>query len=106
MKIMLVCNAGVSTSIVVQKMQKFAAIKNIDVMIEAIPTAEAINRTEGWDVILLGPQVKFYLENYKNIVKGTIPVGVIETRMYGTANGQAVLEQALKLISEFQDNEN
>ncbi|AHI53809.1 PTS system cellobiose-specific IIB component [Spiroplasma sabaudiense Ar-1343] len=101
MKIMLVCNAGVSTSIVVKKMQDFAAKQNIEATIEAVPTADAINRTADWDVILLGPQVAFYLDRYKEAVNNQKPVAAINTRDYGMANGEAILNIAIKLIENF-----
>jgi PTS system cellobiose-specific IIB component len=64
--IMLVCSAGMSTSLLVTKMQKAAEEKGIDAEIFAVSASDADNNLESKnvDVLLLGPQVRF--------MKGTI----------------------------------
>ena len=81
-QILLVCNAGMSTSMLVKKMQQ-SAKKNIH---------EA-------DVILIGPQIRYELPAVKEIA-GDIPVEAIDMRDYGMMNGPKVLDQALTLIGE------
>ncbi|QIB27841.1 PTS sugar transporter subunit IIB [Caloranaerobacter azorensis] len=97
-KIMLVCSAGMSTSLMVEKMKEAAQNRNIEVEIFAVPEAEIKNHNDV-DVILLGPQVRFLLNKLKTMMepKG-IPVAVIDSIKYGTMNGDAVLEDALRLI--------
>jgi PTS system cellobiose-specific IIB component len=97
-KILLFCNAGMSTSMLVSKMQKAAKNKGIDAHIEAFPEAQMAKKLEGVDVVLLGPQVKFILSKAKSLCepKG-IPVDVISAMDYGMMNGEKVLEYALKL---------
>ena len=60
-KIMLVCSAGMSTSMLVSRMLKVADEKNIEVSIfaKAEAQAEEVLETEKIDLVLLGPQVKF-----------------------------------------------
>ncbi len=97
-KIMLVCSAGMSTSLLVSKMQKAAVEKNLEIDIFACSEAEAKEHYFKVDVILLGPQVRFLLGKIKEAVKETtIPVAVIDSIEYGTMNGAAVLEKALML---------
>lgn len=96
-KIMLVCSAGMSTSLLVTKMQKAAGELNVDVDIFACSEAEAKEKYEEVDILLLGPQVRFLLSKIEKLVK--VPVEVIETMDYGTMNGKAVLEKALKLLN-------
>lgn len=98
-KIMLVCSAGMSTSMLVKKMQDVATLKNIEVEIFAVAEADARNHKDV-SVILLGPQVRFLLNKIKEMVaqEGT-PVQVIESVNYGTMNGEAVLNQALELMA-------
>lgn len=79
-KILLVCNAGMSTSMLVKKMQE-AAKKEI---------------TEA-DIILLGPQIRYELDNVKKVA-GTTPVEAINMMDYGMMNGKKVLEHALSVI--------
>lgn len=97
-KIMLVCSAGMSTSLLVTKMQKSSTEQGLDTEIFACSEAEAKDKYKTVDVILLGPQVRFLLSNIKKAVDGTgIPVAVIDSIDYGTMNGEAVLNKALTL---------
>ena len=94
-KILLVCSAGMSTSLLVTKMQAAAKGKGVDVHIEALPVAECSTVIDGVDIVLLGPQVRFQKANVEKLVNGRIPVEVIDMRLYGTMNGEAILENAL-----------
>lgn len=96
--ILLVCAAGMSTSLLVNKMKEAAKVKNIEVEIKALPVAECTSVIDKMDIVLLGPQVRFQKSQIEAIVKGRIPVEVIDMRLYGTMNGQVVLENALALI--------
>ena len=58
-KIVLLCAAGMSTSILVKKMQEAAKADSFDCEIAAYPTSEAKDKAADADVILLGPQVRF-----------------------------------------------
>ncbi|AOX43414.1 PTS system, cellobiose-specific IIB component [Spiroplasma sp. NBRC 100390] len=94
-KILLVCSAGMSTSILVKKMKEAAENMDIDVEIEAKAMAEAQSVLEDWDVILLGPQVKYIENNIKSMTKK--PVSVIDPKIYALGKGKEALELALKL---------
>ncbi|BDR58484.1 PTS sugar transporter subunit IIB [Xylocopilactobacillus apicola] len=96
--IMLVCAAGMSTSLLVSKMQKSAEEKNIDVKIFATSSSDADSKleTEHPDVLMLGPQVRYMLDDFKKRV--SIPVEVINMQDYGMMNGAKVLDQAMSLI--------
>lgn len=96
--ILLVCNAGMSTSILVNAMEKAADKKGIEVSISAIPEVEVANKKDQADVILLGPQISFLKNKVETTVNHGIPVEVIDYMDYGMINGEAVLEKALKLI--------
>lgn len=97
-KIMLICSAGMSTSLLVTKMEKYAAEKNIEVEIWAVGTAGFRAELEKPDVILLGPQVRFMKDEVARLAKGK-PVAVIDMRAYGKIDGAGVLKQALDLMS-------
>ena len=98
-KILLVCSAGMSTSLLVTKMQEAAANQGIECSIEAVAEADAQNKIDDVDVLLLGPQVRFLLSKFKGLTEGkNLPVEVIDTVAYGTMNGEKVLARALELI--------
>ena len=100
MNILLVCAAGMSTSLLVSNMQKYAKEIGIEVMIEAMPVLQAEKSWQDWDIILLGPQVRHVIGKFKETVQDQIPVLVIDMRDYGLMNGKNVLNTALKALEE------
>lgn len=101
--IMLVCAAGMSTSLLVTKMKKAAENKDVDTDIFAIPASEmsTIIENKNVDVVLLGPQVMYMkkqLEAELSVKK--IPIEAINVQDYGMMNGDKVLDQALSLINK------
>lgn len=95
-KILLVCNAGMSTTLLVTKMKEAAIEANEDCEIWAVSTSEATANFDRADVCLLGPQVRFMKGMYQK--QTTIPVDVIDMVSYGKMDGKAVLDYALSLI--------
>ena len=101
--IMLVCAAGMSTSLLVNKMKKSAQEEGYEVDIFAVSAQEAdINLEEKTiDALLLGPQVKFMEKQFQEKVSGSnTKLGVINMQDYGMMNGSKVLKYAQDLISE------
>lgn len=98
MKIILACAAGMSTSMLVTRMQEAAATQSIPLEIQAVPVSELESNTDGVQLILLGPQVS-YLE--EDVIKQfpNIPVAVIEMMDYGMMNGEKVLASAIAKIN-------
>ncbi|MGY3778423.1 PTS sugar transporter subunit IIB [Isobaculum melis] len=99
--IMLVCSAGMSTSLLVTKMQKAAEEKGIETDIFAVSASEADTHLAEKDVnvLLLGPQVRFMKDQFdKKVADKGIPVDVINMADYGTMNGEKVLDTALGMI--------
>lgn len=98
-KILLVCSAGMSTSMLVKKMMDAAEKENYEIKVEAHSISEARSIGSGWDVILLGPQVKFQLKEMRNAFPEK-PVDSIEMRSYGRMDGEAVVKQAKLLLGD------
>ncbi len=75
---------------------------SLEVNISALAIAEAKGKIKNneVDVVLLGPQVRFQKPEIEAVAQGKMPVAVIEMKDYGTMNGQAVLEFAMKLLQE------
>ena len=101
--IMLACAAGMSTSLLVTKMQEAAKNKGIDAEIFAESAGEAEKTVEDKkiDILLLGPQVRFMQKQFEDkLADKGIPVAVIDMADYGMMNGQKVLDTALELINK------
>ena len=99
--IMLVCSAGMSTSLLVTKMQKAAEEKGMEADIFAVSASDADNNLESKnvDVMLLGPQVRYMKAQFEQkLAPKGIPLDVINMQDYGMMNGAKVLEQAEKLM--------
>ncbi|WP_225047988.1 PTS sugar transporter subunit IIB [Lacticaseibacillus kribbianus] len=98
--IMLVCSAGMSTSLLVSKMQKAAAADGIDADIFATAASDAdhLIKDKNPDILMLGPQVRYMLGQFQK--KVTIPVEVINMQDYGMMNGEKVLREALSSIEK------
>ena len=77
MRIMLACCAGMSTSLVVSKMQEAAKAQGKeDYKIWAVEQGEIEHELGNFDVLLLGPQVRHILRKVNKIVDGKAPVDV------------------------------
>lgn len=96
-KIILLCSAGMSTSILVTKMQEAAAAQNFEVEISAHSVSEATRVAADADIVLLGPQVRFNLSTVQKQLPDK-PVQVIDMRAYGTMNGEAVIAEVKKTL--------
>lgn len=97
-KIVLICAAGMSTSLLVTKMRNAAAEDDYECEINAYPMAEAQTVAKDADIILLGPQVRFNLDKVRAFA--TCPVEPIEMSAYGRMDGEAVLEFAQEVLGD------
>lgn len=95
-RITLICAAGMSTSLLVTKMEDVAKKHNLPVTIIAVPQAKFLEYEDKTDILLLGPQVSFLYEELKAKYepKGIV-VKVIDSSDYGMMNGAKVLKAAL-----------
>lgn len=97
-RILLACSAGMSTSLLVKKMEAAAKESGLEAKIWAIPEGNLRDEIANCDILLLGPQVRYILPKAKELAAPhNIPVDVIDMRNYGMCNGAKVLEAALKL---------
>ncbi|WP_323705577.1 PTS sugar transporter subunit IIB [Mammaliicoccus sciuri] len=97
-KILLVCSAGMSTSMLVKKMQDTANKEGKDYEVEALALSETETKVDEVDVILLGPQVRFQKAQVEKVANGKVPVDVIDMQQYGMMDGEGVLKHAESLM--------
>jgi PTS system cellobiose-specific IIB component len=99
-KIFLCCAAGMSTSMLVQRMKTEANKRQLTIDIEAVPVADFEKIISLADIVLLGPQVKYEHARLSDIAAAQgKQVEVINMMDYGTLRGDKVLDRALSLIS-------
>ncbi|MEY8331528.1 PTS sugar transporter subunit IIB [Lachnospiraceae bacterium 47-T17] len=99
--IILICAAGMSTSLLVNKMKAAAAEEGKDVHIEAMSANIFATYREPVDVLLLGPQISFLEEEMRtNYEPKGIKVAVINMADYGMMDGKKVLASAYQMMGE------
>ncbi|MGH2331457.1 PTS sugar transporter subunit IIB [Thermoanaerobacter mathranii] len=101
MKILVVCNAGMSTSLLVEKMKKAVKPEHGEVIIKAVAVDQFEESVKDYDVVLLGPQIRYKKRDFERITNELgIPMEVINPVDYGMIKGDRVLDLALKLFKE------
>ncbi|MGL5435319.1 MAG: PTS sugar transporter subunit IIB [Lachnospiraceae bacterium] len=97
--IVLFCAAGMSTSLLTNKMKEAAAQMDFACTIEAYPMnqAELIGPTA--DVILLGPQVRHQMKSIAAVCPD-VPIAVIDMVAYGMIDGKKVIQQVQKMQAQ------
>lgn len=94
MNVMLVCTAGMSTSLVMNKIDKYAKENNIDIKLKAFPLQEYQEHVQEYDVILLGPQISYKCEEIQKNVN--IPVAVIDSLDYALGSAGNIIRMIKK----------
>ncbi|MBB3324293.1 MULTISPECIES: PTS sugar transporter subunit IIB [Atlantibacter] len=100
-KILLVCDLGMSTSMMVKKMQDEAHQRGLDLEICAKSVRDYKTSAAEFDVALLGPQIRYKLPECEKIAQQHgKKIACIDMMAYGTMKGDKVLDQALALMDE------
>ena len=99
MKILLLCNAGMSTSLLVKKMKAEAEERGIEnIEIEARSALELPGLIETYDVFLLGPQLAYKeKEIAETCMEHSKKFALIAPMIYGMVDGKKALDLALGL---------
>lgn len=102
MKILLVCAAGMSTSLLVTKMKKEATSRALgEVFIDALPIEDLDKVIDKFDVVLLGPQVRYKEKMVADICKAHGKrYGNIPPQVYGMIDGPKALDLAIGILGK------
>lgn len=95
MRILLCCNAGMSSSILVKKIKEAADKRGMDITIKAVANSSIKDEVGQWDVCLVGPQLVYAVATIK--AQLNIPVASVEPRTYALADGDSALDFAISL---------
>ena len=68
--------------------------------VEAYSEQEYVKHTENADVILVGPQVRYLIDNIKAKTGNKIPVESIDPLAYGRMNAAKILEQVDTIVGK------
>ena len=95
MKIVLVCYSGSSASILRDRMLAWARANLVNAEVIVSSLAGLDYDKEDADIVLVGPQVRCALDNVRERVARSIPVMAVDTRDYGMAKGDRVMQDAI-----------
>ena len=96
MKVLMLCNAGMSTGMMKIKIEEAAKADGADLEIAAKSFQVLDDYKDEYDIFLLGPQVRFMKDEIQESV-GEKPVIVISAQDFGMMRGDMVWKQ----IKEF-----
>jgi PTS system cellobiose-specific IIB component len=99
-KVVVLCAAGMSSSLICTSINNAAAKRNMKLEIYATPimTYKELDYSDV-DVILLAPQVRFQIEEVRSyLISFQIPVDQIGFVDYGMVRGDSILDLILKLL--------
>ena len=100
-RVMFVCSAGMSTSLLVEKVKKAAEENSVELDVFAVGEAEAKKDLSQADILLLGPQVRYLEKSFKkNMGESKTKIGVVDMIAYGRMDGEKVLAQILELSNQ------
>lgn len=99
MNILLMCMAGASTSLVMNKMKAALTEEQADWRIEAHPFDRMDEVVDEFDVILIGPQIAYKKkELLRKAAELGKPLDSIAPVDYAMGNGAKILKQAQQLF--------
>ncbi len=99
-RVIIVCSWGMSTSLLVDSMLAAAKASGHELAVEALSAGEYAGQVDTCDIILIAPQIRHLRKSIEKLAMAAHkPVALIEPFHYATMNGQAVLEQTLRLLT-------
>ena len=94
-KILLICAGGMSTGILMKKMERYAQEQGMNLKIDAVGMSAYEDMYKDYDVILLGPQVSYKKAEIEEITQ--MPIAVIAAYDYAIGNVANIMKQVDEL---------
>ncbi|MGX7106847.1 hypothetical protein ACWOBE_03505 [Hutsoniella sourekii] len=100
MKIILVCNAGVSTTFLAQKMKGKIEEENLSISLEVVPYSliDDYFKTCNADLILVTPHLKLFYNSLLKKYKDLSRVEMIDYNDFTNLDGDQILKKSLDLL--------
>ena len=97
-KILLVCSGGMSTSILMKKMEAYAKEHDFNLEIEAVGMGVYKDIAANYDIMLLGPQIAYRKKSIEETVD--MPVVAIAPQDYAFGNSEKIFKQVEAVLGE------
>lgn len=95
--VLLVCGTGASSGFMAKNIRQAAKARGLDISFKARSDSEVEEYIEEIDLLLVGPHLKYMLNDLEIIAEPyDVPVRIIDEDAYGSLNGEAVLDFAMK----------
>lgn len=98
MKILLVCAGGMSTGLLMKKMEVYWAEQGQELSITAVGMGEYEEVAKDYDIVMVGPQISYRLAEIKETTG--LPCDTISSYDYAVANCPNIMKLAEKLYEE------
>lgn len=99
MKLMLSCIGGISTNLLVEQIKIAAEERNFNCEVWSVPETMIEKEIGKFDVLLISMPIN--KEKVAKLLEGKYPVNNIAFGEYTTLNGNAVLDHAIQLYTDF-----
>ncbi len=99
MKLMLMCGAGMSSSLLANKVNEAIQKRNLDVESWAISEVDVAKYVGQMDVVLVAPQIRFMMKRIKDVL-GDVPIEVIDFQAYGSMNGDKIVDHGIRVYEQ------
>ena len=96
MKVLLMCANGLSTGILMNKMNQWAKQNNEDLEVKAIPIDDYLSVYKDYDVL---PQMRYKIKDVQKAVTDR-PSAVINPSDYALGNVENIIKEIKKMIKE------
>ena len=98
-KIILLCAGGMSTGMLVKKMEKYASEIGYDCTIAAYGKEMAKKVASDADIVLLGPQIKFAYDEVKKEIP-EVPIEIMGMKEYGMQKADVFVEKCREVLGD------
>ncbi len=100
MNILVICGAGISTSILVENMRYYA---DEDMNIKASSVEHLKQYIHNADIVLGAPQIEFVKDKVEDVCKSfNVPIYMLNKQAYGNMDGKAIIEMVENIQIEKQ----
>lgn len=97
MRVLVICGQGMSTSLLVQNMYRYAQEGD---SIKAASAGELKDFIQDVDVILVGPQIRYKLKSLQALAQAhSVKIAMIDARAYGRLDGAIAYQQSYQLYT-------
>lgn len=102
MHVIICCSSGMSSSLLARKLEKVVEAKGLNLKVSTMDIDLVRRNFKEADLILLGPHIKYKLEEVRSMCGGWPRAELIDTKIYQTFNGEMLAAQILsyELVKE------